>query len=203
MSGEPASIGVCPECGAENPVTAARCWMCGRQAWGRPAAKTASDASTPQSDVSLQPTLPDSRWLTESESPPPVARSESATRILVLVATGLVITGVWFESHGIALLLAGLLGVPLLITLGTAMSRDARYRKAVSVRHNLTDESLPPQPPAPPMSTGEQAGMFVKWVAIATGSALVAGAVFVIILAIMILSVVAAFFEACAKLGGS
>ena len=102
-----------------------------------------------------------------------------------------------------ALLLAGLLGVPLLITMGTAMSRDARYRKAASVRHNLTGESLPPQPPAPPMSTGEQAGMFVKWVAIATGSALVSVAVFVIVIAIMIVSVVAAFFEACATLGGT
>src|SRR5689334_14450939 len=120
MSAETAT-GTCPECGAANPVTATRCWMCGRTAWavGTPA------ASSPAPSTLAAASTPEEVWIAnDHETPRPGMRDTQKNRWLILGTAALVIAGVGWEAPGLATLLAFVVGFPLLITLGTAARRE-------------------------------------------------------------------------------
>lgn len=197
MSAEKAT-GTCPECGAANPVTATRCWMCGRTAWT--VATPGSVPAAPDKSTPVAPGATEEIWISEEQHPAqPGLRDTQKNRWLILGTTVLVIAGVGWEAPGLATLLAVVVGFPLLITLATAARREARFHRQVAAGRiqSAASEGGPESPTARPMSGGEQVGVFFKWMAFAAGSVLVTAALLVILVAVMVISLVTALLEAC------
>lgn len=138
--------------------------------------------------------------MTGVESLPPQATRDNRTnRWLILGATAIVIAGVGWESPGLAILLTIVVGFPLLITLGTAALRDSRFQRQIAARGtgsasgHVTHASTTIRP----MTGGEQVGLFLKWMALAAGSVIVTAALLLVLVAIMVISFIAALMEAC------
>jgi hypothetical protein len=175
-------MGLCPECGAENALAARACWMCGRAAWVAAPSRVPAPPSEPNGDVS------------------PPARDSRLTRWMLLATAVVVIAGTAFESRGLAVLLGVVVGLPLLITVAKANFRETRFRNALAEGGAAPPGEMPGQAVARPMSAGEQAGTFFKWMSITVGSVLVTFTLLVMAAAVMVLSLIAAFFTACAEI---
>jgi len=203
MPGESA-VGICPECGAANPVTATACWMCGRTAWAVGATRSSHSAQTPATGASAgAPITSDEIWIADDQDASrPAFRDARKNRWLILGTTCLVIAGVGWEAPGLATLLAIVVGLPLLVTLGTAALREARFHRNLAARREQLASGQVPSAPMKvrPMSGGEQVGLFLKWMAVAAGSVLVTAALLVVLIAVMVISLVTALLEACGVL---
>lgn len=126
-------------------------------------------------------------------------RDTQKNRWLILGTAALVIAGVGWEAPGLATLLAFVVGFPLLITLGTAARREARFHRQLAAGdvQSASGEGGAKSPTKPPMSGGQQVSLFFKWMAFAAGSVLVTAALLVILVAVMVISLVTALLEAC------
>lgn len=105
--------GCCPDCGAENALTATKCWMCGRTAW-----VAAAPASQPAlaTDIWLPQTPADVR-----QEPSFWVKYETTLALSALVV--LVTAGVWLHEPALGILMVLLIDLPLLITISASLLR--------------------------------------------------------------------------------
>lgn len=176
--------------------------MCGRTAWavGATGPKARASVNVPSAGA---PITSDEIWIADDQAAPrPALRDARKNRWLILGTTCLVIAGVGWEAPGMAPLLTVVVGLPLLVTLGTAALREARFHRDVASRREQLEAGQVPSAPMKvrPMSGGEQVGLFLKWMAVAAGSVLVTAALLVVLVAVMVISLVTALLEACGVL---
>lgn len=170
----PPSNSACPDCQAELPEGARFCWLCGAPV-SRPVPATVASISVPPkvptpSDLSTVSTS--GPWITDDaatkpardgfeETPPPQSASDTALLLVPLLIL-FVLMGVWSQSHGVAILLAVLIGPPLLVTCLKSAIRSSKSRQSAGSASAGSRRETDQSPPFAPMTTNEKASTFLK-----------------------------------------
>lgn len=179
--------GRCPDCGAENALTATKCWMCGRTAWVASSSTTqlalASDIWQPETpaDVREEPSF----WVKHE--------SMLALSALVIVVTA----GVWLYEGVLGFLMVILIDLPFLITISASLIREGRHRSQLNQLKDLPAGAPRPAVTVRPMTGGEKVGTFLKWLAVMAGSVIFMAGVAIIVIAVAFISMITALAQMC------
>lgn len=125
----------------------------------------------------------------------------SAASALPVVLAVTVILGVWLQYPGLGLLLAIIVGPPLVMTYVKSWVREAQIRRASDPAGIQDPSDLPLAPPLEPLTSAEKQATFLKGVMVTTAT--VAGTAFIVISVaaifalVMLVSMIAALAQIC------